>query len=408
MRNPQMAARSDVESERLAARAQTVERSEAPRRAVEEGSPLGILGLQGTAGNAAVVQMLQRSNGCSAQDHQHHHDGPLQVQRYNGQRGSRARPVSPMAAARLRMAEDAIAHVKHYIPNAGNQMQGLKRSDYNSRMRSAGVENDGFWDFSSLPPGFTRNDVRAAKVYHSNGGVCQDYGLAAFYYLREKGPTGQPVRLVGIRGEDHALVIIGANNEPDSEWIAVDPWTPRSRGVLWIDHFAYTPDRSAVMPQMAAVTDGSNVASYVAGLIRLNRAGRYVVEWDLNRIGANPDIILDKMEGHGFEIDRNTSLTHRIQQVLAHRRGIFANPQWNPSTAITWSEDKLWLWCLWMVNPNVIAQTMRRGYRGEETIEDAAGTGWTGEPGGVEIWTQDATSRLSPDYYERDDYTSPR
>ena len=305
--------------------------------------------------------------------------------------------VSATAAQRLRVARDAIRHVKRdVVRHSGNQMDALIETDFNARMRYVVLRNNGFWNLDDLPRGVEHGQLATAKALHVNGGACYENAMAAYYYLRHKGGPGMRIRKVSVMLHDHAFVLIGDESEPDSEWVVADPWPTEAKAVLWVDHFMYTPHRHLLQVDNESTVDGSNVIPHLASLISLNRAGEYAMRWDLKKIGGNPYIIVDKLEKNGFRIDVNRPVA---RQVLAHLKTIRDDEpfEWNAGDAETWSEDRLWVWCLSKVNLAIVQEILDRGYRGERTFEDAPSRDLDPQ-GDITMYGQDFTSQTNPSY----------
>jgi hypothetical protein len=300
--------------------------------------------------------------------------------------------VSSRAARRLQYAQEAVAHVKSVIRDAGNQREALEETGYNSLIRLRIARDDSFWDFSGLdrhkPDAITMN---AAKASYIHGGNCGEHAEIAFTYLRAHA-QGEVIRLSKVRGVDHTFVLIGDRGEPDDEVAVADGWPTDARACLWDDFHEHTSDQLKLRTTKLMVADGKDTVEYVRNRIRLRTAGRIVKNWDLDvlRRQGVPHII-ELLEHYGYHLGREPIPRIRVVNAL---RTFAKNATGDKSK---WSEGKLHLWCTSKVDPDVLLKIFSKGSASPEVI--SSGIDKAKEKGRMDwVWDQRITPAEDREY----------
>ncbi len=159
------------------------------------------------------------------------------------------REVSAKVAKRLQLAAQAIRFVKRGIPHSGNQSSALLATQGNShyRMRLARQTSVG----SRVPEmaGMASKDRLAAKgavIACTSGGNCGENATLALHYLKGLGIEGQTFTKAGVKGVDHAFVLIGdLKNDPLHEIVVVDTWVTKAQPLLYTD-FVFQKGRDGI------------------------------------------------------------------------------------------------------------------------------------------------------------------
>lgn len=332
----------------------------------------GLTAMQGRLGNAAVVQMLRLGQGASRVGV----SGTSVVQRAPQERPERE--VSSRAARRLRLGGSAIRHVKRQIADAGNQWEALVDTEFNSYLRMLVMRQKAFWDTSKLRRRPDSATLTAAKAAHAHGGNCGEHADIAYAYLRAHA-EGQYIRSISVKDFDHAWVLIGKDDEPDSEWVAVDAWPTSPRACLWDDHFAYTANRARIETNKAMTADGKDSVEHVRSQIKLTDAGKDVIRFDLHKFaGGGWNALVEDLQHYGIELEgeevTSTQVLEALRQVAA----------WSLRDVDGWSRRRVELWCASQIDPAVLARVLGkkrssrgRVERGMETAVAAGRLGWT-------------------------------
>jgi hypothetical protein len=255
--------------------------------------------------------------------------------------------VTSLAKYRLRLAKDAIRHAKQILPHAGNQLEGLENSRYNSWLAHLVGRIDGLWDLSGL--GSYRPDtdtLAAAKATYIRSGNCGEHASVVFAYLRAHAP-GELLRVSKVAGYDHHFVLIGDHRDPDHEVAVADPWPTEATACLWDDHHVYNPQGLTTLKEMDA--DGVEGVEYVRNRIRLRGAGRTVAAWDLRKFKERGiHNIAQDLRHFGMSLP-HTATAAEVCIELEHFADIDIRDIAN------WSDRKLNLWCASQVDPAVLS-----------------------------------------------------
>lgn len=191
--------------------------------------------------------------------------------------------VSPKAMARISQAQDAIKHTKTVLEHgAGNQVDALQDTNFNSFWRLLVMRHSACWRFTSeeavdyasrYPEALT-----AAKADLAQGGNCGEHAAVAFDYLRANG-GGETLNRVG-HSMDHAFVLIGdLDKEGGDEIVACDPWPTKPTACLFEDHFCYTTDPEKLTVSNTLDANGAEVKAIIASGLELSDMGQELVEY---------------------------------------------------------------------------------------------------------------------------------
>ncbi|PPS86571.1 hypothetical protein [Streptomyces sp. MH60] len=358
--------------------------------------------MQGAVGNNAVVQTLRQAGHPWARTAHRHGAGsgprtgqpPVQrsvVQRSPAggvvQRAPQERVVSAKAHARLAKATEAIQNTKRLgIPNSGNQQRALASTLFNSALRMQVMRNNGFWDLSRVGE-VSPSDLTAAKALYAQGGNCGENAAFAFSYLRQYAP-GEYLRQASTAGLDHAFVLIGDKNEPDSEWAVADPWPTNSKACLWDEHFAYTQDRSKINVEEERLADGRDTVSTLKDLIKLNPAGEFVAKWDLSRLkGQTVDSLHQALQQGGIAVDPALDKGDAVLKGLQEVAGS------DTSKAPGWSPMQLELWCVSQVDRAVLDKVLRAQDAKPDVVNDGINSARAAAGGKYWVWDHADSTR---------------
>lgn len=158
------------------------------------------------------------------------------------------RRVSAKVAERLRLAARALRFVKRAVPYAGNQLPALLATKGNSYFRSEMARE--LWIPARVPSTQKLADsdklaAQAAVIACTRGGRCGENAALAFHYLKGLG-TNQTITSAGVKGVDHAFVLIGdLKKDPLREIVVVDPWVTKAQPILFSD-FVFKKKRSEI------------------------------------------------------------------------------------------------------------------------------------------------------------------
>jgi hypothetical protein len=263
------------------------------------------------------------------------------------QRARPKRDVSSRAARRLHLAKAAVSHTKQHIPEAGNQQEALAETGYNSWMRMVVARNPALWDFSRLDRMPDDTTLTAAMAERAHGGSCLEHAVVAFAYLRAHA-RGEYIRQCYDAGEDHSFVLIGEEDEGDSEVAVADAWPSRAKACLWDDFSTYSnPPRFMTVKRMVA--DGRDSVDDVSSRIRLNRAGRFIVRWDLDGLRTRGiDHLAQSLADNGINLGQAPITYAEVFDGLQR----FA--QRGTRGMDDWPEARLELWCASQVDHAVL------------------------------------------------------
>ena len=188
--------------------------------------------------------------------------------------------VSSLAMGRITDAQAGIDHTKGVLSHgAGNQLEALKATKFNSYFRMAAMRDRGAWEIDPSVYDLCRSHpeaLTAAKADLAQGGNCGEHAAIAFDYLRTN--TSHIVNKSAKEGLDHAFVVIGdAEKDGDDELVVCDPWPTAPTACLWEDHFAFTADRDQLNLHSTATGDGQDVKAAIAKGLRLSAKGMAMV-----------------------------------------------------------------------------------------------------------------------------------
>lgn len=169
--------------------------------------------------------------------------------------------VTGTAMARLGKAEEANQYTKGVLKfGAGNQIEALDASKFNSNFRLGVVRTPWFWNITAEADKIAATNESAemaAKAEIAQGGNCGEHAHIAYNYLRHAA-VGQEIAVASVSGFDHAFTFVGpSGGTKDMSQTAVsDPWPTAPKAVLWEDHFA--------KPQMTQPSDLNTEGNMVA------------------------------------------------------------------------------------------------------------------------------------------------
>lgn len=202
--------------------------------------------------------------------------------------------VSGKAGARLKKAQEAIDFVKSVLEfGAGNQKEALEASNFNSYFRMQAMRD---WDCWELDPQLYElarmypNALTAAMGGLAKGGNCGEHAQIAYDWLRMNA-SSEVVTQGDVEGLDHAFIFIGdLDNDSDQDLTISDPWPSAPQAVLWEDHFAFTRDREKINRRRSVQGDDRDVASILAGGLKLSAKGQQMIEWQLSEEKTKEEI----------------------------------------------------------------------------------------------------------------------
>jgi hypothetical protein len=191
--------------------------------------------------------------------------------------------VSSKAMARLGHAEAAIKHTKTVLEHgAGNQLEALRASNFNSFWRLLVMRHNAAWRFTSreaadyaarYPEALT-----AAKADLAQGGNCGEHAAIAFDYLRQNA-GGETLNRVG-HSMDHAFVILGEmDKESGNELVVADPWPTKPTACLFEDHFCYTTDPTKLTVSNTVEANGEQAKAIILSGLALTDQGKELIEY---------------------------------------------------------------------------------------------------------------------------------
>lgn len=190
--------------------------------------------------------------------------------------------VSATAMRRLGAAKAGINVTKQALPHgAGNQLEALQATNFNSYFRMAAMRDSECWQITSaarqLAAKYPDALVRA-KAEMAGGGNCGEHAMVAFDYLRTT--AGDTVNRAAKAGLDHAFVVIGdTHNDTDKDLVVCDPWPTAPTACLWEDHFAYTRDRTKLEVSNTVTGDDQEVVSAIRAGLTLSQKGTQMIEY---------------------------------------------------------------------------------------------------------------------------------
>ncbi len=219
---------------------------------------------------------------------------------------SNCKTVSKKTKERLEAAQEAINYAKEKLPyGAGNQMNALNATNYNSKYRMDVARDENLF---IIPPKVEELEGKnpaafiAAKAELAKGGNCGEHAFVVYDYLRQKYPN-EYIQVAQKEGFNHAFVFIGDPSvEGDNQIVVVDAWPTEPTPVLWEDHFAYTSDRKKILNHSSSKDDGHDYKQdmFDAGL-SLNDEGSKVVETNLTNEETEKKYNRDlRMAGYGI------------------------------------------------------------------------------------------------------------
>ncbi|HEV7627310.1 MAG TPA: DUF4157 domain-containing protein, partial [Streptomyces sp.] len=335
-----------------------------------------------------------RALAATPDTHQHAHDQGARSEAGGAfvtgavQRAPADRTVSAVAHARLAQASAAVNYTQNVvIEHSGNQQRSLASTLYNSFLRMQVMRSNHFWDLSRLNSVPSPSDLDAAKTGHAHGGNCGENASVAFAYLRKCAP-GQHIRKASKSGLDHAFVLIGHNDEPDSEWAVADPWPTKAKACLWDEHFAYTQDRTKIKVEEEMNADGADSVDVIHGLIRLNTAGERVATWSLKDFkGQTVDTLHAALMKGGIPMDPSLS---KGDAVLKGLQAVAAS---DLSKVLTWSPEQLWLWCVSQVERSVLDKALGANDVKPDMVNDGINEARAAAGGKHWVWDHPDTTR---------------
>lgn len=191
--------------------------------------------------------------------------------------------VSNNALVRLQMAKGAMESAKSILSfGAGNQVEALRSSKFNSNFRLQLARDVRYWEVSKEVADVVESDpdlYHAARAYVAKGGNCGEHSLITYELLKQLA-KGQRISRVATKGLDHAFVIIGdlsvddgKKAEEDPELVVADPWPTAPTANLWPDHFAYTAKREDIEVSNSTKAKGETSLLKIAAGIKLNKRG---------------------------------------------------------------------------------------------------------------------------------------
>lgn len=237
-----------------------------------------------------------------------------------------AKTVSGTAMTRLNHAEEAIKYTKGILKfGAGNQLEALKSSKFNSNFRMGVARKEKYWDLTPEARKLADADpaaYKAARAEIAQGGNCGEHANLAYQYLRHKA-VGQEIARGSVSGFDHAFTFVGpAGGAKDmSETAVSDPWPTAPKAVLWDDHFAKSamgkPADLKVKGSMVA--DGGSPKDLIKAGLSLNAAGLKRINLKLTQQDTD-----DRIDKHEDERSEKADLENDMKDMVARFRVIKA------------------------------------------------------------------------------------
>ncbi len=190
--------------------------------------------------------------------------------------------VSSQAMGRLKQAADAIEETDKVMAfGAGNQLEALQATNFNSYFRMAAMRDNDCWELHPSVISLARQypeALTAAKADLAQGGNCGEYAMVAFDILRQRA-SGDVVNRCDSEGLDHAYVILGdIAQEADHELVVADAWPTAPTACLWEDFFGYRSDRGDLNTRNTASGDDRDVKAAIAAGLRLSAKGEAMLQ----------------------------------------------------------------------------------------------------------------------------------
>lgn len=269
------------------------------------------------------------------------------VQRRESTEQAPEKQVSGKAMGRLLAAQMGIEETKRLLPHgAGNQKEALEATNFNSYFRMAAMRDPSLWDMDPAVAELAQQNPQAlttAMAQQAGGGNCGEHAQIAFDFLRRNLP-GDKISQVDVSGLDHAFILIGDQEKDAPEDLVIcDPWPTQATACLWVDHFAYTPDKTKLNNRGSAQGDTRDVASEISAGLRLNERGQAFIQqeftpertaeeikkgtegdkpWIWNHSNAEAETFRYRV-GEGEQADASTysdALFDQVSEYLGHGR----------------------------------------------------------------------------------------
>jgi hypothetical protein len=218
------------------------------------------------------------------------------------------REVSGKAMGRLMAAQMGIEHTKEILAyGGGNQREALEETNFNSYYRMNAMRTPEFWSATPEAAALAQANPQAAtaaKARHAQGGNCGEHAMVAYDYLRQN-LGGDKVSQVDVEGLDHAFVMIGdMENDAETDLVICDPWPTRPVACLWVDHFAYTDDKSKVNTRATALDDTADYAQQIYDGLSFSEEGQRYIQQEMTEEQMQAEFDKDDARGRG-EVDED-------------------------------------------------------------------------------------------------------
>ncbi|MFK7927673.1 MAG: hypothetical protein AB8H79_05775 [Myxococcota bacterium] len=190
--------------------------------------------------------------------------------------------VTAQAMTRLTYARAGIDHTKGVLPHgAGNQLEALRDTNFNSYFRMAAMRDMECWELDSSVADLADKNpeaLTAAMAELAQGGNCGEHATIAYDFLRMQ--MGEDtVNMCDKSGLDHAFLILGnVSSDSDSDLAVCDPWPTSPTSCLWEDHFAYDEDRTKLNVRSSVTGNTEDVKSAISSGLRLSAKGEQMIQ----------------------------------------------------------------------------------------------------------------------------------